>query len=283
MLRPKSADIVEYVLRTLYADGVLIGGSPMPLKLRSPNRKVTAAVAGWYGPTGVGKTTLLKTLRGLGQGILLEVKSTEDGDYVLADCEDFIRVVEIEQWEDLDEVFEKVASGEWACDWVAWDTITGLQVLAQRFVLREENSKRWKQTAPTLDEYGDIGAMVGNAVLKWKTLAKFIFILGQERFFKARDNQADEMAGQIGPAVLPSALAVLMPPLILMGRYGFWDTDTGKRRRGLRVFDPDFEYWCKSRTFPGRKMPDVVANPNIKALLDYMLRDGKPPKALNVI
>lgn len=232
-----------------------------------------------FGRTGVGKSTLLGTMPG--QGILIDVRQHEGGDFVLEDVADNITVIPISTWDELDRIYWAIQKKDRnelpTVDfskllWVALDSATGAQRLAKAKIVKDRplnvNPAKVSQ-----QEWGDIGNLMIEMVTKLRGLPYMTVFTAQERKHGGGDDGAPVM---FGPDVSPAALSGLLPPMTLVGR--LWVDSEGKRL--LRVA-PHTMYTTKFRTTPtkAQKMPAVIAEPNLSRILRFMLADGRPPKA----
>lgn len=248
----------------------------MPLKLSKPDEIPDRGSLCIYGPGGVGKTTLIGSMPG--KGLVVEVKATEDGAYVLSDKADRIDVFYLESFNDLDDVYKEVKAHIKMWNWIAFDTVTGIQELAQRKVVRERDLKAdpHKMTQP---EFGHMANLVGEAVFKFKALNIWTIWAAQER----RHGGGEDDPGPVmyGPDILPSALRKLWPPMMLGGRL-FVQTamdGSGGLERGLRIGTNEL-YWAKCRALPGKRPPPVIKDPKLDQILAYLLSDGPKLKRL---
>src|SRR3972149_7163035 len=95
-------------------------------------RKPLAAVAQYlvviYARGGVGKTTLLGTIPG--RGLVIDIPQYEGGDMVLVNRADRIDIAPVRTWEELNELYLALKSGQvngTKYDWAAIDTVSACQ------------------------------------------------------------------------------------------------------------------------------------------------------------
>lgn len=246
----------------------------MPLEIRKPDRNIRPGGICIYARGGVGKTTLVGTMPG--KGLLLDVPQIEGGTFVLADKADRIDIVEIEEWDAIDEAYWNIKKGTWKYNWVAIDSITAMQELAKRKVIKERNLDADPHKI-TLPEWGEIGQLVGELVYRFRTLPIWTIWVAQERQHGNDDDGSTPR--QLGPDVIASALRALQPSMMLVGRLAVAQNGDGRWERTLRV-GPHPSYITKVRALPGKQIPDVLTKPNLNEILRYLLADGKKPKGV---
>lgn len=220
---------------------------------------------------GSGKTTLLGTMPG--KGLVIDIPQIEGGTFVLEDHEDRIDVTSVEKWDDIDKIYWHLKDPKnHDYGWVGIDTITAMTRLALRKTIGERNLdvNPHKITTP---EWGTVGQMVAELVLKFRLLPVHTVWLAQERTF-GNDNEARV----VGPDTSPAARAALLPPLMMCARLWVEHTLEGVAERHLRVHKhSDFD--TKIRVKPGVDMPAVIRDPNLKQIIGYALSgNGERPE-----
>lgn len=226
-----------------------------------------------YGKGGVGKTTLLGTLPG--KGLVLDVPVIEGGVFVLSDYDDRIDCLTIRQWNELEEALAYLREAKHGYQWVAVDTASAMQKLAQRKTIRERTLDSDPYSLSQQD-YGKMGNLMSEFFFRLRALPLMSFILAQER---SRANE--ELAVERGPDVQPSALAALLPPMTFVGRLYIVETenDDGSMavERRLRL-GPSDTVTAKARTLSvDRQVPPVIRNPHLGKLIAYLLGLSSEP------
>lgn len=249
----------------------------MPLKTFKPGAQNGSLGICVYGRGGVGKTSLVGTMPGA--GLIIDVPQIEGGTYVLEDKADRIDIIEVRTWDEIDDIFWALQKKDKVqlpnvdkYKWVAIDSITAMQQLAKRKVIKERDLDADPHQI-SQQEWGKIGQLVGELIFRFRTLSIATVFVAQER-----KHGGDDEPIMIGPDVIPSALAALMPPLMLVGRLTVQNDGGDGATRILRV-QPHPLYVAKCRAKPGRKMPASVRNPNLEGILRYLLANGKRPQA----
>lgn len=246
----------------------------MPLVTTKPDGKIPPGAICIYGPSGVGKTTLVGTMPG--RGLIVDTPQVEGGTFVLADKASRIDIYTCDEWEKIDEVFWSLQKGEGSYDWVCIDSITGMQKLARDKVVKERDRKLSEDPHKiTLNEYGQIGSLVSELVYRFKKVGIWQIWTAQER--KHGGGEDDPGPVMIGPDIIRSALAALRPSVMVIGRLALTQNDNGKWDRSLRTGTHDL-YMAKCRALPGKKMPAVTSTLHLGKILKYLLSDGPIPK-----
>lgn len=232
-----------------------------------------------YGKSGVGKTTLLRTLPG--RGLLIDVPQLEGGTEVLAGV-NTIEILHISEWSQLDDVETYVKQNMHTANnlegyrWVAIDSITALQTLAKRKVVKERPISSDPHQM-TLQEFGKIKSLLEEVIYRFRTLPIFTVWIAQERKFSNDDEPTT-----YGPDVLPSALNVLMPSLFLVGRYRPVTTLSGAYERHLQIA-PSADTHAKFRARPDLVVPHTIRNPNISLLIQYLAGRKTDTKGVPIV
>jgi len=219
-----------------------------------------------FGQTGVGKTTLLSTVPGM--GIVIDVPQIEGGDLVLKPWEDRIEVRSISRWGELDEIYQFLLKEHHPYKWVAVDTMTALMELATRRTVREReiNADPHILSQP---EWQKITGYMGDVIFRFRNLPIHSVFLAQEK--RRQDT------GRTGPDVTPAVLQKLLQPQIVCGRLFTDMTDQGILEYKLRIgTHPNYETKC--RALPSLHVPNIIRNPNLDTLVHYLATGENPPE-----
>jgi hypothetical protein len=213
-----------------------------------------------------------------GPGLIIDVPQIEGGTFVLEDQADRITVTDVREWDAIDDVFWALQKKDRAqlpgidfsrLKWVCIDSVTGMQQLAKRKVVKERDLDADPHQI-SQNEWGKIGQLVGELVFRFRTLPYATVFTAQERRHGGGEDGAEPV--MLGPDVIPSALAALVPSLMIVGRMNV----AADGERLLRV-GPHSLFITKCRAKPGRSMPAVIRKPNLSRILQYLLADGKRP------
>jgi phage nucleotide-binding protein len=225
-----------------------------------------------YGRGGTGKTTLLGTMPG--KGLIIDVPQIEGGTFVLEDKADRIDIVPVETWDEVQPIYWYLKKEKHDYRWVAIDSITAFQELAKRKVVKERDTAlNADPHTITLQEWGKMGQLVGELVYQFRLLPLHTIWVAQER-----SHGSDEGGRIVGPDIIPSALAALMPSMMIVGRLSVQQTEDASWARILRV-GPHPDYYTKVRAKPGLEVPSVIARPDIGSILRFLLGSGPAPEA----
>jgi AAA domain len=247
-------------------------------RIREPTGKFEHFGACIFGVNGAGKTTLLGTAQG--RGLVLDVKGVEQGaDLVLAHHGKRIKVLDINDWDDLNEAYHMLRRKEYECDWVGIDTATSVQIIAKRKVLKLRDDADLRVHEVRLKDWGGIGELMGEMFLKFRALPIDTYFLAQERLRK-EDYDDPDSDTIITPDMTPAALKMLMPHCDLIGRMFVAENGDGKVVRNLLVETRPGRA-TKSRNVKGHKLPAVIEHPNLGQIKAYMQGnpDVKKPRA----
>lgn len=219
-----------------------------------------------YGHGGTGKTTLLGTMPG--NGIVLDVPQIEGGTFVLKNHAARIDIKSVNEWKELEDIYWFLAKQKHQYRWYGIDSITAMQQLAIRLVVKERPLSA-DPSQITQNEWGRIGRLVGEMIYKFRTLNMHGIFVAQLR---------DKDGERRGPDISPSALSMLLPSMTLIGYLSVQRDNTGEWIRHLKV-GPDESYHTKARAYPGVVIPPVVKNPNLGTLLPWLFGMGTAPEA----
>ena len=241
-------------------------------RITDPVAQVPRFMALIYAYGGVGKTTLLGTIPG--RGLVIDIPQFEGGTSVLSDKAPRIKMVPVVDWDELNKLYQYLRKGEHPFDWVAIDTITGAQQLARQKVLKERDEIASSSHKLRIQDWGDMGQLMGQLFEKFRLLPIPVILLAQEKARK-EDTDDDETITRIVPNVSPASLDALVPHPMLTGHLYLYETDEGKWVRQLRV-GPHSRYITKARSLPDRPLPAVIRNPNLGNILAYMMGQDVP-------
>lgn len=202
---------------------------------------------------------------------------------------DNIDVFSVTEWDHFQMAYDALRTGEFVSpnanvkyDWVAIDSITAAQELAKRKALME----RGLDAGPSQisqNDWGKIGSLMSELFYRYKTLPVHVLFTAQERLRETGD------VYEYQPAVSPMSLEALHPSQFLIGRLYVTEVQrdgvTVAERR-LRVGPAD-RFMTKVRAVPGRSLPAILREPNLRQIFGYLLGadgyeqpEGVEPEAL---
>lgn len=241
-------------------------------RITDPVPEVPRFLAVIYAFGGVGKTTLLGTMPG--RGLVIDVPQHEGGTSVLHDKAPRIKVVSVVDWEELNTLYHHLRKGEHNFDWVGLDTLTAAQELARKKVIKERDEIASAAHKLRIQDYGDIGQLMGQLYERFRVLPMPVIFTIQERVRKEEDEQ-EEQVTRIIPNLTPKSLDMLIPHPMLIGRLYLYEAENGKWTRQMRV-GPHTRFVTKARSVPERPLPSVIRNPNLGNILAYMMGQDVP-------
>lgn len=206
-------------------------------------------------------TSLLRDMPGA--GMVIDVPQLEGGTEVLSGC-DNIDIATVMDWPEIDEKFEYLKAGDHPYKWVAIDSVSAMQKLARRKIVKERpiGDVQHKTTQP---EYGQINALVEELIYRFRTLPIFTIWIAQERKFSS-----DEEASIVGPDVQPACLNALMPSMMLVARYRAITTINGELERHFYLQPRADTYAKNRRVSQDIRVPAIIRDPNLYDVIRYL-------------
>lgn len=185
--------------------------------------------------------------------------------------------VQIQKWEEFEPYFWYLKTQDHPYELVAIDTWSMLTSMCLRFVMGQET--RLDPLMPKTDHWQKLAQIMNNEVMRWVYLNMHVVFLCQERNFTVRMPEDDnETLQQIGPATSPAVAWTLIGAVGTIGYLYKKEVtdDQGKRKaqRRMRFDDPSNLYICGTRV---RGLPNIMANPTLKAILDIRAKTGELP------
>jgi hypothetical protein len=168
----------------------------------------------FYGRSGTGKTTLaasfpkpllLLDIRDKGTGSIIDVKG--------------VRVLEVENLDDIEEIYYYLRDDKHNYKTVVFDTLTEMQKLVMKSVVLGKNKNKkvdesrigdWGSMAKR--DWGDVAGIMNKWIADFRDLDIKIVFLAQERVKNVdEDEEGDDnqLTPEVGPAVMPSIATTL--------------------------------------------------------------------------
>lgn len=186
----------------------------LPIKKVSDIKRARSWVI--HGRAGSGKTTLASTFPG--PILLLDVK--DEGTDSVADVKN-LDVMEITEWQDLEDVYWFLAQNPDKYRTVVIDTVTQMQQMAVEEVgnrkrLGGKNLGDWGTM--TKQDWGDVASKMKLWISQFRDLPMEVVFLAQERVFNNEDDDATGMLDpEVGPRLSPSIMAHLCAAVSIIG------------------------------------------------------------------
>lgn len=229
-----------------------------------------------YGRSGTGKTTF----SGTAPKPLLILDVNDRGTISVKGQPDTY-VLPIEKWEDFEEAYWYLKSGNHNFQSVAIDTLTQLQDLAIRQVVGDESS----DMIISRRAWGTVSSLMKTWILNFRDLPLCKIFICQDRITTSddeSDTDPEMIAPEVGPALSPSVARTLNAAVDVIGQTFIRERlTTVKTKKGgekskivveycMRI-GPHARYLTKiRRANPGTKLPSVVADPTFDKILELV-------------
>lgn len=221
-----------------------------------------------YGRNGSGKTRTAAT----GPKCLL-IDIEEEGTKSIRSYPG-VEVFPAKTWEDIVWAYWYLRSGEHDYETVVLDTLTMMQNVCMRRVLKESSDRDPARDAKlaTWKEYGKVGIMVGEYLLFYRNLPMHVIFTAQERETEM-ENEEGETSSLVVPDMSPKPRSVATGSVDFIGRvYKRQVRSVNKRTkketkawRTLMLTGPHERYLTKDQSgMLGR----ITANPSVPLLIE---------------
>lgn len=219
-----------------------------------------------YGRSGAGKTRLAATLPKV-----LVIDVNEQGtDSTRSDLDP--NVYPLEYWDELNDVFWFLQSGEHEYESVAIDGVTGMQTLCMKFVLGDEAARDASRDPdmPSRQVWGKVGELMKTQITNFRNLPLNVLFTALQRVKITGDDEDEEGEVFISPQCSPSISTHLEAAV---GMIGFLHTSQilgpkikGKKKRARvtrtrLLIGPSDRYLTKDRyglMVPHIDMPNLT-------------------------
>lgn len=228
----------------------------------------------FYGRSGTGKTTLSASFPK--PILLIDIK--EQGNDSIADySDDEIKVFPVESWDDIEQVYWFLKSGNHPFKTVVLDTVTQMQDLCLEQTLEDEG-----KDFATRQVWGTVSGLMKTWLINFRDLSEEgmdVVFIAQERVHDSETEDEDN-EGQIdpivGPRLMPSVAAVLNASVKVIGHTFIREVvkrnlDSIKRKTYycLRV-GPHPYYITKIRKPKDTECPDFITDPTYDKIISIM-------------
>lgn len=218
-----------------------------------------------WGRSGTGKTTLAGDF----PKPLLLVDVREQGTDGLRNVPG-IDVLPLETWDEFQELYWYLVSGEHSYKTVVIDTVTQLQDVAMEKVLKDDG--KTVDSLVTQSNWGAMAKMMKSWLLSFRDLPMHTVFLAQDR---VNDVQGftDQMIPEVGPRLSPSVAGMLNAAVkVICQTYIQEDMQRGKDNKVYRVITyrlrigPHPLYLTKVRQPKGCELPSDIVDPTFEKL-----------------
>lgn len=228
----------------------------------------------WYGRSGTGKTTsaghiLPKPL------LIIDLK--ENGTDSIIDVKG-AKVSKCSSWDDFEQLYWYLESGDHPYKSVLLDTVTGLQELSHKHVMEEEGKEFM-----SLQLRGKSSELMKTWLLNYRDLPIHVGFTAQDRTDEVETEEEDQIMPQVGPAVSPGIAKSLnaMVKLIFNTYIQEVISRAGgqiSRRMEYRIRTGPHQYYLtKIRKPKNKSVPDFVVDPTFEDVLALMKGEYKSP------
>lgn len=223
-----------------------------------------------YGRSGTGKTTVASTFPK--PILILDIK--EEGTDSIADySDDEIKVLPVESWDDVEQIYWYLESGKHPFKSVVIDTVTQMQEIC----LKGELQKAGKDFA-SQQIWGNVAGLMKTWTLNFRDLPGLqVAFLGQDRVHETDSDDDDEQIDpSVGPRLSPSVASTLNAAVKVIG-YTYIQEVVKKTSSGitrtkeyrLRV-GPHPYYITKIRKPKDKECPEYIPDPTFDKIVDIM-------------
>jgi len=250
-------------------------------KIRPVGEKTGNLKALFYGRQGTGKTTLAATF----PHPIIFLDMREEGEDSIADLGHIAEIIEIEKWEEVEQMYWYLKSGDHHFKTVVIDTVTQMQGLKMAQI-RELNNKG-PDDLITKSMWGTISGGIQTWVLNFRDLPMNVVFLGQDRInrMEEEDDESDEqLAPEVGAAVMPSVAKTLNAAVKVIGQTYLKEVmrkKGGKIERDVEYrlrLGPHAIYNTKIRKPKPRYLPEYIVNPKYDEIVKIIKGEYQPPK-----
>ena len=224
---------------------ISIKGTKKPLKV------------GIYGKPGVGKTTFCA-----GAPNVLLIDCNEVGTLSIEDTGIDVRY--IEKFDEIDLAYWFLAKADHKYKTVAIDTITSLQNMGLKFVLKESATLDLTKdpTMPDRRDYGKLNILMQDVIEKFRNLPMHVIFTAHERTREEEDGDIE-----VFPLMTPGVRSHFEGLMDIIGRlYTREIEDEGGKRRVVRrmLVGPHDRYITKTRS---KKLGSIIKDPTFPLIL----------------
>ena len=233
----------------------------------------------FYGRAGTGKTTISCTF----PGPILHLDIREKGTDSVSDVKD-LDTISLTEWEEFEQVYWYLASGEAPYKTVVIDAVSQLQDLALEKAMADEGKAGEKVSQR---QWGVASGFMKTWIVNYRDLVDRginVVFLAHDRVTEGDEGEEGELMPSVGPRVMPSVASILTASVKLTGntfiREQVRKLEGGKIDRqviySMRL-GPHAFYNTKVRQPKGSYVPDVLDNPSYDLLIRIMRGEFQKP------
>lgn len=251
-------------------------------RIRPAGENLKNVKAAFYGRSGTGKTTLSATFPA--PILLLDIK--EEGEDSIADMGKTVKVLPIYFWEEIEQIYWYLKSGDHQFKTVVIDTVTQMQALKMEAI----KSSMGKSGAGLITKqmWGMISGELQTWIINYRDLPMNVVFLAQDRVNKNDDgdDESDEQLDpEVGPAIMPSAAKTLNASVKVIGQTYLKEVIRKEKGKGITReveyrlrLGPHAFYTTKIRKPRERYLPEFITNPTYDMIAQIIRGEYKPPE-----
>lgn len=232
-----------------------------------------------YGRSGTGKTTFSATW----PKPLLIVDIREKGtDSVVG--EPGIDVISIDTWEELEETYWFLKSGDHKYKTVVLDQVSQMQDLAKRKALKDDG-KSEDSVIFSRRIWGNIAGMMTTWLLHYRDLDDVginVCFIAQDRTTEGEEGEDDQIEPTVGARVMPSVAGFLNASVKVIANTFISEKFVKEGKEKKRIVEycmrigPHSTYTTKIRSIKGTEIPSILSDPTFDKVTGIMRAAQKP-------
>ena len=191
----------------------------------------------------------------------------------------------ISSWEDLNDVFKFLQSGEHEYEWVVFDGMTRIANMALRFVMKEHEERSLERIPGMVQQrdYGKAGELVKGLLYNMQSLPLGIIYTTQERQespgdFGEEDADVEEVSSRFVPDLPKGVRSAINGIVDVIGRIYTVRTEVIRNGKEIEYLQrrlwiaPTEAYDTGYRS--SHRLPDYVKNPTVGKIVS-LINEGK--------
>lgn len=228
-----------------------------------------------YGRSGTGKTTAASTF----PKPLLILDIRERGTDSIANVKG-VDVVEIEKWEQIEDVYWFLKKGNSKYKSVCIDQLTQMQNLALNKCMRDEGKDEDEQISRRI--FGAASGLMKQWLMNYRDLIDEsinVVFLAHDRQTDGEEGDGDQIEPSVGPRLMPSVASDLNGMVKMIGNTYISEKFSIQNKRRVRDVQysmrlgPHAFYTTKARSPVGIATPDSIVDPTYDKLVAVMAGD----------
>lgn len=243
-------------------------------RIKPASEHETSVSALVYGRSGTGKTAFAGTWPK--PALLLDIR--EKGTETISQVED-IEVLRIERWEEFEQIYWYLASGDDKYKTIIVDQISNLQMLAMEKVRRDDNLS--ESDTFSKRNWGQVSGMLQTWLFHYRDLVdrdKHILFIAHEKTISSDEAVEEQLDPNIGARLMPSVVGSINGAVSVIGntfiRETFVGDDNARVVQYCMRLGPHAYYTTKIRQPPDSETIDVMVNPTFEKIRSIMRGEG---------